>query len=72
MSTNFSSHGSSHWLPTASCLFLVSENIVGYLFGSKDSTREMILEPGDYTLEITSPEPSWKHSLWTVHEIPEL
>ncbi|MDR1383072.1 MAG: glycosyltransferase family 2 protein [Planctomycetaceae bacterium] len=65
-------NGSSHWSPTASCLFLVSENIVGYLFGPKDSTREMILEPGDYTLEITSPEPSWKHSLWAVREIPEI
>jgi len=65
-------NGSSVWSPVASCLFLVSDNIVGYLFGPKDSTREMILEPGDYTLEITSPEPSWKHSLWVIREVPEI
>lgn len=65
-------NGSSVWSPVASCLFLVSDNIVGYLFGPKDATRDMILEPGDYTLEITSPDPAWKHSLWAVREIPEL
>jgi len=64
-------NGSSVWSPIASCLFLVSDNIVGYLFGPRDKTREMILEPGDYTLEITSPEPSWKHSLWAIRELPE-
>lgn len=62
-------NGSSVWSPVASCLFLISDNIVGYLFGPKDKTREMILEPGYYTLEITSPEPNWKHSLWAIREI---
>ena len=65
-------NGSSVWSPVASCLFQVSDNIVGYLFGPKDKTREMILEPGDYTLEIASPEPNWKHSLWAIREIPEI
>jgi len=64
-------NGSSVWSPVASCIFLVSDNIVGYLFGPRDWTREMILESGDYTLEITSPEPNWKHSLWAIREIPE-
>ena len=59
-------NGTSNWLPTASCMFFVSDNIVGYLFGPKDTTREMILEPGDYTLETTSLDPGWKHSLWAI------
>ena len=59
-------NGTSVWLPTASCMFLVSDNIVGYLFGPKDTTREMILEPRNYTLETTSLDPSWKHSLWAI------
>ena len=65
-------NGSSLWSPVASCVFLVSDNIVGYLFGPKDATREMILEPGDYTLETSSLEPGWKHSLWAIREIPEI
>ena len=65
-------NGSSVWSPVGSCMFLVSDNIAGYLFGPKDVTREMILEPGDYTLETTSLVPDWKHSLWAIREIPEI
>jgi len=65
-------NGTSHWSPAAPCLFLVSDNIVGYLFGPLDVTREMILEPGEYTLETTSLDGAWKHSLWAIREVPEL
>lgn len=65
-------NGTSCWSAIASCVFLVSDNIVGYLFGPKDYTREIVLEPGEYTLETMSPEPGWKHSLWAIREIPEI
>ncbi len=65
-------NGSSRWSPAAACIFLCSDNIVGYLFGPLDSTREMILEPGEYTLETTSLDSSWKHSLWAIREVPEV
>ena len=65
-------NGSSRWSPAAACMFLISDNIVGYLFGPLDSTREMILEPGEYTLETTSLDSSWKHSLWAIREVPEV
>ena len=64
-------NGTSHWSPSAACLFLVSDNIVGYLFGPHDLTREMVLEPGSYTLDTTSLDAGWKHSLWVIREVPK-
>ena len=61
-------NGTSPWTPSCGCGFLVSDEPLGYLFGAFERTKEMVLEPGRYTVIISSLEPNWKHSLLLIKE----
>lgn len=62
-------HYTSMWSPESPCYFWVSGNLVGYLYGPKDVSRPITLEPGKYLLEIETGDMNGKHSLWAYREV---
>jgi len=64
-------HYTSTWSPESPCFFGVSGNLVGYLYGPRDVSRPMTLEPGKYVLEIETSNMDGKHSLWAYREVKQ-
>lgn len=61
-------NGTSPWLGNSSCLFEVSGESLGNLYGPNDPTPELRLAPGTYILKTSSVDPEWMHSAWAIRE----
>lgn len=64
-------NGTSTFLHETNCHFFISEQYLGGLTGPLDQTKEIILKPGLYDLEIHSDATEGLHSLWRIRESKE-